>query len=244
MPSRGQSKAESFLETTTPEGSKQTSNAPDGIGFIIIDGSGALFGGLTGGVRQILHRMSVELPRKPGKGGQSALRQSRHNYVTKVASMAALVFMTNNKVNIAGLVVAGSSDFKSSIVEDEKLDPRLRSKVTLVLDVPYGGEKGFNHAIKMASSIPRKVQLEHEAKIIKTWLDAVRFDTGKACFGMDSVLSALDCGAVERLLLWENLHHRRITFRSASGEEETVVLTDAQSRDCLLYTSPSPRDRG
>ena len=59
-------------------------------GFIIMDGNGSLFATLNGNHRAILHKMSVELPKKHGRGGQSALRfarlrlEKRHNYVTKV----------------------------------------------------------------------------------------------------------------------------------------------------------------
>jgi peptide chain release factor subunit 1 len=38
-------------------------------GFIIVDGSGALFATLQGNVRNILHKLSVELPKKHGRGG-------------------------------------------------------------------------------------------------------------------------------------------------------------------------------
>lgn len=62
----------------------------DKFGFIIMDGNGSLFATLNGNHREILHKMSVELPKKHGRGGQSALRfarlrlEKRHNYVTKV----------------------------------------------------------------------------------------------------------------------------------------------------------------
>ena len=55
-----------------------------------MDGNGSLFATLNGNHREILHKMSVELPKKHGRGGQSALRfarlrlEKRHNYVTKV----------------------------------------------------------------------------------------------------------------------------------------------------------------
>jgi len=38
-------------------------------GFLIVDGSGALFATLSGNVRNILHKLSVELPKKHGRGG-------------------------------------------------------------------------------------------------------------------------------------------------------------------------------
>jgi len=71
-----------------------------------MDGQGALFGTLAGNSREILHKLSVELPKKHGRGGQSALRfarlrlEKRHNYVKKVAELATQLFITNNLVRI------------------------------------------------------------------------------------------------------------------------------------------------
>ena len=49
------------------------------------------------GLPQVLHKFTVELPKKHGRGGQSALRfarlrmEKRHNYVRKVRSPSASV---------------------------------------------------------------------------------------------------------------------------------------------------------
>ena len=73
-------------------------------GFIIMDGNGALFGTLSGNARAVLHKFSVDLPKKHGRGGQSALRfarlrmEKRHNYVRKVAEESVRMFIANDKV--------------------------------------------------------------------------------------------------------------------------------------------------
>merc|ERR1711953_1163197 len=72
-------------------------------GFIIMDGNGALFGTLQGNTRDVMHKFSVDLPKKHGRGGQSAVRfarlreEKRHNYVRKVAETAVTLFISNDK---------------------------------------------------------------------------------------------------------------------------------------------------
>lgn len=39
-------------------------------GFIVIDGSGALFGTLQGNTREVLHKFTVDLPKKHGNTGR------------------------------------------------------------------------------------------------------------------------------------------------------------------------------
>ena len=64
-----------------------------------------------------------------GRGGQSALRfarlrmEKRHNYVRKVAETAVQLFIANDRPNIAGLVLAGSADFKTELSQSDMFDP-------------------------------------------------------------------------------------------------------------------------
>jgi len=129
-------------------------------GFIVMDGNGTLFGVLAGNTREVLHKFTVDLPKKHGRGGQSALRfsrlrdEKRHNYVRKVAELAVQHFITNDKVNVTGLVLAGSADFKTELSQSDMLDQRLVAKIIKVVDVSYGGENGFNQvSVKRISRI-------------------------------------------------------------------------------------------
>ena len=116
-----------------------------------MDGNGALFGTLQGNTREVLHKFTVELPKKhgsfeiefidhvylsffltwlkTGRGGQSALRfarlrmEKRHNYVRKVAEVATQMFISNDKVVVSGLILAGSADFKTELSQSDMFDP-------------------------------------------------------------------------------------------------------------------------
>lgn len=63
-----------------------------------------------------------------GRGGQSALRfarlrlEKRHNYVRKVAETAVQMFITNDRPNVSGLVMAGSADFKTELSQSDMFD--------------------------------------------------------------------------------------------------------------------------
>lgn len=137
-----------------------------------MDGNGALFGTLQGNTREVLHKFTVDLPKKHGRGGQSALRfarlrmEKRHNYVRKVAEVATQLFITNDKPNIAGLILAGSADFKTELSQSDMFDPRLQSKVIKLVDVSYGGENGFNQAIELAAESLQNVKFIQEKNLL------------------------------------------------------------------------------
>ncbi|CAE7943586.1 ERF1, partial [Symbiodinium sp. KB8] len=67
-------------------------------GFIVMDGNGSLYGVVAGNAREVLHKFGVDLPKKHGRGGQSAVRfarlrmEKRHNYIRKVAELAVQFF--------------------------------------------------------------------------------------------------------------------------------------------------------
>ncbi|KAL1681136.1 peptide chain release factor eRF1/aRF1 [Schizophyllum commune] len=206
-------------------------------GFIVMDGNGTLFGTLAGNTREVIHKFTVDLPKKHGRGGQSALRfsrlrdEKRHNYVRKVAELAVQHFITNDKVNVQGLVLAGSADFKTELSQSDMFDPRLAAKVIKVVDVSYGGENGFNQAIELAAESLANVKFVQEKKLIQRYFDEISQDTGKYCFGVDDTLKALELGAVETLIVWENLDITRYVLRNAAGEEIIVHANKEQEKD-------------
>lgn len=210
-------------------------------GFIIMDGNGALFGTLSGNTRDIVHKFSVDLPKKHGRGGQSALRfarlreEKRHNYVRKVAELAVQNYITNDKVNVAGIILAGSADFKNDLNQSDMFDNRLQSKVIKVVDVSYGGENGFNQAIELAAETLGNVKFIQEKKLIGRYFEEISQDSGRVCYGIEDTLKALELGAAETLIVYENLDVTRWVLKSSDGLETILHLTKAQEADRDLF---------
>ncbi|KAJ6264756.1 LOW QUALITY PROTEIN: hypothetical protein Dda_0907 [Drechslerella dactyloides] len=206
-------------------------------GFIVMDGNGALFGTLSGNTREVVHKFAVDLPKKHGRGGQSALRfarlreEKRHNYVRKVAELAVQNFITADKVNVSGLILAGSADFKSELAQSDMFDQRLQAKIIKVVDVSYGGENGFNQAIELSAETLSNVKFIQEKKLINRYFDEISQDTGRVCYGIDDTLKALELGACETLIVFENLDVTRWTLKSSTGEEVILHTNKLQEQD-------------
>jgi peptide chain release factor subunit 1 len=208
-------------------------------GFIIMDGNGALFGTLSGNTREIVHKFSVDLPKKHGRGGQSALRfarlreEKRHNYVRKVAELAVQNFInpTDNKVNVSGLILAGSADFKTDLNGSDMFDNRLASKVIKIVDVSYGGENGFNQAIDLSQETLGNVKFIQEKKLVGAYFDEISQDSGKVCYGVEDTLKALELGAAETLIVFENLEVTRWVLKASDGTERVLYTTPEQAKE-------------
>lgn len=212
--------------------------AEEKYGFIVMDGHGALYGLLYGNSQSILHKFSVSLPKKHRAGGQSALRfsrlrdEARHNYVRKVGELATSYFISNDLPNIKGLILAGSADFKSELDKSAHLDPRLKETVLQVIDISYGGQTGFNQAIQLSANILSNVKLMEEKKLLEKFFDEINKDTGKYCFGMQQTIDALEQGAVEKLIVWEDLEIMRYVF-SIGNKEEIRFFNKNQKIDAI-----------
>ena len=215
-------------------------------GFIVMDGNGSLFGKLSGNAREVMHKFSVDLPKKHGRGGQSALRfarlrmEKRHNYVRKVAEESARMFITNDKCNVSGLILAGSADFKTELSQTDMFDGRLKAKIIKIVDVSYGGENGFNQAIELSAETLGNVKFIQEKKLICKFFEEISLDSGQFCFGVDETMKALDMGAVGTLICWENLDIARYSFVKLPDEENAQVayFRPDQEKSIEKHTCP------
>ncbi|KAK6465092.1 eukaryotic peptide chain release factor subunit 1 [Scheffersomyces coipomensis] len=196
----------------------------DKFGFIVMDGNGALFGTVSGNTREVLHKFTVDLPKKHGRGGQSAVRfsrlreEKRHNYIRKVAEVAVQNFITADRVNVKGLILAGSADFKTELSKSDLFDLRLQAKIIKIVDISYGGENGFNQAIELSAETLANVKFVQEKKLLNLYFDEISQDTGKFCYGIEDTLKALDLGACETVIVYENLNIIRYTLKDIEGD--------------------------
>lgn len=217
------------------EALKELLENDDKFGFIIMDGSGTLYGTLTGNTRDVVHKFSVDLPKKHGRGGQSSARfgrirvEKRHNYLVRVAELATQFFITNDVPNVSGLILAGSAEFKNDLSKADAFDQRLQAKVMKLVDVSYGGENGFNQAIELSADVLSNVKFIQEKALLSKYFTEISIDSGKYCFGIDDTMQALEMGAIEILIVWENLEINRYIIKIGDTDQ-------------VLYIKDTPED--
>ena len=154
----------------------------------------------------------------------------------KCAEVAVQCFITDDKPNVRGLILAGSADFKSELMNSDLFDQRLKKIVVKLVDVSYGGENGFSQAIELSAESLADVKFVQEKKLIASFFDEIAQDTGKYCFGVKDTLKALELGAVETLIMWENLETVRYHLKNNQTDEETILhLSPEQEKDRSLF---------
>jgi peptide chain release factor subunit 1 len=73
--------------------------------------------------------------------------------VRKVCELTTQHFITDDKPNVKGLILAGSAQIKTNCYESDIFDARLKNIVLAQLDVSYGQDNGLNQAITLASEV-------------------------------------------------------------------------------------------
>jgi len=129
---------------------------------------------------------------------------------------------------VAGIILAGSADFKNDLNQSDMFDNRLQSKVIKVVDVSYGGENGFNQAIELSAETLSNVKFIQEKKLIGKYFEEISQDTGRVCYGIEDTLKALELGAVETLIVFENLEINRWILKDANGNQVILHTTKQQ----------------
>ena len=72
------------------------------------------------------------------------------------------------------------------------------------------------------------VKFIQERELISKYFDEISQDTGKVCYGINDTLTALESGAVETLIVFENLDITRWSLKPSSGPAIILHTTKEQ----------------
>jgi peptide chain release factor subunit 1 len=209
----------------------------DCYGFIVVDGSGALFGHLKGSNARVLNSFTVTLPKKHSKGGQSSERfarlrtEARQAYMKQVAEKALKYFIDPQSTlpSVTGIIIAGSANIKDDIVNGQYLDERLARIVKRVVVVAYGGQQGFHQSINEVKDFLSSVKFVREREIIEDFMQLVAQASNKAVYGIEHTMHALSLGVLSRLIVCEDMNMLRVTLHDPQTDITTTrYLTPQQ----------------
>ncbi len=213
---------------------EETLGAKESYALVAIDGKEATIGVLTGDHLEIIKQMKSGAVRKHRAGGQSSVRFARlheeavNRFIKKVADFLKDYFIEQGH-QIKGLVIGGPGYVKERLVP--QLDKRLKDILVDVVDIGYAANvQGLEELVTVAEEKLQEVPYVHQKQLVQKWLNALY--ENKATFGEAMVRKYLEMGAVEVLLISEELDMRRITLKCPScGYEEAHSIQTAQLED-------------
>ena len=167
------------------------------------------------------------VPGKHRQGGQSSVRFERlreiaiHEFYKKVGEMVSEALLPY-KDRLVGILIGGPSPTKEEFYEGEYLHHELQRKVIGLFDVGYTDESGLYELVEKAKDVLEEVDLIREKKLMQRFMQEVAKD-GLAAYGEEEVRKYLELGAVDTLLLSEDLRYERVRYRCPKCGRETIV---------------------
>ncbi len=200
-------------------------------GLVVIDRSEATLGLLKGQQVRELRNIQSFVPRKHTKGGQSQRRFERlieeaaHNFFKEVGEACTEVFL--NMEGLEGLIIGGPGATKDQWLDGGFLHHELEKQVIDSFDTGYTDEYGLRELVEAAHDTLEQRGLTAEKDLMNRFLAEVRKEAGKFTYGEQDAREHLQMGAVDTLILSEELRRRRVELSCSNCDHAWEVTTDS-----------------
>ncbi len=211
-------------------------------GLIVLDRRESNVGWLKGKRVEPVKSATSLVPGKQRKGGQSAQRFARlrleaiDNFYQEVAGMADDLFVPERH-EMDGVLVGGPSPTKDEFLDGEYLHHELQDIVLGKFDVSYTDESGLSDLVDAAGDVLAETEMMKDKSQMDEFFKELH-QGELATYGFESTRQNLVMGAVDRLLLSEDLRQDVITYVCANDHEQRVVInhrkntTDHECEEC------------
>ncbi|SDJ37468.1 peptide chain release factor aRF-1 [Natronorubrum texcoconense] len=185
-------------------------------GLIVLDRREANVGWLKGKRIEPVKSASSLVPGKQRKGGQSAQRFARlrleaiDNFYQEVAGMANDLFVAKRH-ELDGILVGGPSPTKDEFLDGDYLHHEIQDKVLGKFDVAYTDESGLKDLVDNAEEALADAEVMKDKQQMEEFFK--QLNAGDlATYGFEQTRRNLVMGAVDRLLISEDLRKDVITY--------------------------------
>lgn len=211
-------------------------NAREIFGLIVMDRRDATIALLNGKAVQVLLKTHSEVPGKFKAGGQSAQRFARlregaaKDHYKKVGEYVKEQFLM--LPNLKGVLVGGPGPTKYEFVDGDYITNEVKRKIISIQDLSYTDEFGLQELIEKCSEVLAEEEVSGEKKIMQRFFETLSKEAGKVAYGSADTLQKLQMGAVDILLLSEDLSDAEIErFEEEAknmGSQVRLISTDTR----------------
>jgi len=201
----------------------------DQYGLIVLDRKEATLGLLKGTKIKVLTKMHSAVPGKTRAGGQSAQRFARiregamKEFFKRIADAANKDFL-GIKTDLKGILIGGPSPTKERFMDLDYLNQELKDKIISIQDLTYTDESGLHDLVDRSQDVLAKEEIMEEKKIMNQFFEFLARDPGKVAYGLAQVKQAIEYGAVETLLLSEDLDDKTMEELEELAEKRDTHL--------------------
>jgi len=218
-------------------------------GLIVLDRREATVGILRGKRIDLVKHLTSTVPGKQRKGGQSSRRFQQlrliaiHDFYKRIGDGATDAFLPIDHKELEGILIGGPSPTKEEFIDGEFLHHELQHKIAGALDISYTDESGLYELVEAAQDRLTDLELTQEKQIMKRFMRELVSEKGLASYGEKEVRDNLIIGAVDTLILSEDLRKTRVRIECANkncgySEEATRTPSSPPLGNCSKCGSP------
>lgn len=218
-------------------------------GLIVLDRREATIGILKGKRIEPLKHLTSTVPGKQRKGGQSSHRFQQlrliaiHDFYKRIGEAANDAFLSIDPKELQGILIGGPSPTKEEFVAGNFLHHELQRKILDAFDVSYTDEAGLSELVEAAQDRLLDLELTQEKLAMRRFMKELVSDRGLASYGEKEVRQNLALGAVDLLLLSEELRKTRVKVRCQNqscdySDERTRTPSSPPIGSCPRCGSP------
>jgi len=210
----------------------------DVYGLMAIDSTEASIGFVIGTGIHISTHLTSHVPGKTGKGGQSAQRFERVRsgllltFLKQIGEAATKIFEENKYLK--GIIIGGPGPVKDKFAAGEFLSNSLKRKILGIKDMSYSGNEGIYDLVNISEDILRNSKITDEKAIIIKFFEHLKKDDGLVVYGFVEIKYALELGAVDKILISEDLPIKNflLTCNSCDYKEEKITKETSLPSHC------------
>lgn len=206
-------------------------------GLVVLDKSEASIGLIRGSKIETLKNLKSIVPGKSKKGGQSAQRFARvregllQDFLKEIGEVASHHFKKQR--DLKGIIIGGPGPVKEQFVNEEYLQKSVHNKIIGTVDTSYSGEYGLRETMEKAEDLISQASIIREKKVLDRFFNQLIKEEGLATYGLESVMKALEMGAVETLIISEDLDQVRARLRCPQcGWKGEKIIEGGEKPDC------------
>jgi peptide chain release factor subunit 1 len=201
-------------------------------GLVVIDRQEGNIGVLKGKAIIPIKSFDSIVPGDTKAGGQSAARFSRvrdgmlKDFFKQVGSAVNKQFLGDKEIK--GILIGGPGPNKDMFVTGNFLLTPIKDKILGVLDTGYTGRQGLEELVSKSEDILSEEEVTKERKAVTKFFDVLATRSNFVVYGEAEVQNAINVGAVDMLLISEDIEEDKIDLMAQSCEEfggEWIVVS-------------------
>ncbi|MFB6144794.1 MAG: LAGLIDADG family homing endonuclease [Candidatus Nanohaloarchaea archaeon] len=163
------------------------------------------------------------------------LRESMlDTFLKDIAENAKNAFLDKAREDkLLGIIVGGPGFTKDKLLDEGYLHQELEDEVIDRESLNYSGEEALEELVEKAEDSIQDSQVVREKNLMNDFLENLKEENGKSEYGLEQVMKAMKMGAVDTVLISEDVNTYEVLYECPNGHEKRVYEEEARIDDSV-----------